>query len=78
MRILLATSGDNVCRFGHHCLLWTSPNLIKQEASINKFIAIKIYGIYQIASTAALERTCARLLTPQEETHSELVLGKQD
>ena len=65
MRILLAAAGDNGRRFGHHCHRWTSPNSIKQEASINKLISTLIQGIYQIASTAALERTCAMPPTPQ-------------
>ena len=38
MRIF-ATAGDNGCRFGHHCRRQTSPNSIKQEASLNKLIS---------------------------------------
>ena len=65
MRILLAAAGNNGRRFGHHCRWRTSPNSIKQEASINKLISTLIYGIYLIASTEASGRTCARPPTPQ-------------
>ena len=46
MCILLAAAGNNGRRFGHHCRWRTSPNSIKQEASINKLISTLIYGIY--------------------------------
>ena len=39
MRIILDAVGDNGRRFGHNCCRRTSPNLIKQEASINKLIS---------------------------------------
>ena len=65
MHILLTAAGDNGRHFGHNCCRQTSPNLIKQEASINKLISTLIYGIYLIASTAASGRTCARPPTPQ-------------
>jgi hypothetical protein len=63
--MLLAAAGDSGRRFGQDCRRQTSPNLIKQEASIDKLISTLIYKIYQIASTAALERTCARPPTSQ-------------
>ena len=63
--MLLAVADDNGRRFGHHCRWRTSPNSIKQEASINKLISTLIYGIYLIASTEASERSCARPPTPQ-------------
>jgi hypothetical protein len=44
MHILLTAAGDNGRRFGHNCCRQTSPNLIKQEASINKLISTLIYG----------------------------------
>jgi hypothetical protein len=52
----LAAANDNQCHFG--------PNSINIEVSRNKLIST-IYGIYSITSTAASERICARLPTPQ-------------
>jgi hypothetical protein len=41
--MLLAAAGDNGRRFGQDCRRQTSPNLIKQEASLDKLISTLIY-----------------------------------
>ncbi len=63
--MLLAAANDDGCRFGHHCCRRTSPNSIKHKVNKNILISTFIYWFYQNPSTAALERTCARLPTTQ-------------
>jgi hypothetical protein len=41
--MLLAAAGDNGRRFGQDCRRQMSPNLIKQEASLDKLISTLIY-----------------------------------